>query len=169
MENTPIKTDAIIEISRFMICKNSRFALFSSDSDDSFNSLNKIKLGFFNRLSAQTQFSKMFSPGLIIQGLCVEIYKETQRRGIKYWCALMEKSLWTLLYRYGFKLQCVGDDVDFFGSVRPYLANTEDFNATKLVNAYLCNSNISEDPEEETLRFLRSNNNHTLSNYNLPF
>lgn len=59
-------------------------------------------------------------------GLYREIYQESKRRGINYWCCLMEKSLWTLLTMHGFTFQSIGDEIDFYGPVRPYLASVEE-------------------------------------------
>ena len=54
-------------------------------------------------------------------GLYREMYHESKRRGISYWYALMEKSLWLLLRIHGFRFDCIGDEIDVYGPVRPYL------------------------------------------------
>jgi len=56
-------------------------------------------------------------------GLYREMYQESKRRGIRFWYALMEKSLWTLLRIHGFVFRPVGPEVDFYGMVTPYLAD----------------------------------------------
>ena len=54
-------------------------------------------------------------------GLYREMYQESKRLGINYWYALMEKSLWLLLRIHGFQFDCIGEEVDVYGPVRPYL------------------------------------------------
>jgi N-acyl amino acid synthase of PEP-CTERM/exosortase system len=56
-------------------------------------------------------------------GLYRAMYQESKRRGIRYWYALMEKSLWMLLKIHGFVFKPVGPEVDFYGMVTPYLAD----------------------------------------------
>lgn len=62
----------------------------------------------------------------MVFGLYREVYQESKRRGIKYWYAVMEESLWTLLKIHGFVFHPIGDEVDFYGKVRPYLASVEE-------------------------------------------
>jgi len=54
-------------------------------------------------------------------GLYRELYRESKRIGVTHWYSLMEKSLWLLLRIHGFTFECVGDEVDVFGPVKPYL------------------------------------------------
>ena len=56
-------------------------------------------------------------------GLYREMYHESKRQGIRYWFALMEKKLWLLLKIHGFVFKPIGDEVDFYGKVRPYLSD----------------------------------------------
>ncbi|MGE5279210.1 MAG: PEP-CTERM/exosortase system-associated acyltransferase [Deltaproteobacteria bacterium] len=56
-------------------------------------------------------------------GLYREIYHESKRLGIRYWYALMEKSLRTLLKIHGFVFAPIGPEVEFYGMVTPYLAD----------------------------------------------
>lgn len=56
-------------------------------------------------------------------GLCGLVYEESMRRGITHWYALMERSLWWLLRLHGFTFRCIGQEIDFFGPVHPYLAD----------------------------------------------
>jgi len=37
----------------------------------------------------------------------------------------MEKGLWRLLYKQGLSFECIGDEVDYRGPVKPYLAVIE--------------------------------------------
>ncbi len=58
----------------------------------------------------------------IIFGLYREMYKESKKRGITHWFALMERSLWRLLNLHGFDFIEIGKEVDVYGPVKPYLA-----------------------------------------------
>lgn len=59
-------------------------------------------------------------------GLYRAMYRECKRRGIFYWFALMEKSLWKLLRIHGFIFQPIGQEIDFWGTVTPYIADIRD-------------------------------------------
>lgn len=54
-------------------------------------------------------------------GLYREMYQESKRKGITEWYSLMEKSLWLLLRLHGFHFNAIGDEIDVYGPVRPYL------------------------------------------------
>jgi N-acyl amino acid synthase of PEP-CTERM/exosortase system len=56
-------------------------------------------------------------------GLYREMYQESKRKGITNWYSLMEKSLWLLLRLHGFRFDAIGEEVDVYGPVRPYMAN----------------------------------------------
>ncbi len=56
-------------------------------------------------------------------GLYRELYHESKRLGIRYWYALMEKTLRTLLKIHGFVFNPIGPEVEFYGMVTPYLAD----------------------------------------------
>ncbi len=68
---------------------------------------------------AQNDFLRRAKP--MAFGLYRELYHESKRRGITYWYALMEKSLWLLLRIHGFRFDCIGEEVDVYGPVKPYL------------------------------------------------
>ncbi len=55
-------------------------------------------------------------------GLYREMYLESKRSGITHWYSLMEKSLWILLRLHGFQFVPVGEEVDVYGPVRPYIS-----------------------------------------------
>ncbi len=59
-------------------------------------------------------------------GLYREMYRECKARGITHWYTLMEKPLRLLLSLHGFKFNCVGDAVDFYGPVYPHLGKTSE-------------------------------------------
>jgi N-acyl amino acid synthase of PEP-CTERM/exosortase system len=48
------------------------------------------------------------------------------RLRITPWFAIMEKKLWRALNRFGFKFEQIGEEVDYYGPVLPYLANIQD-------------------------------------------
>jgi N-acyl amino acid synthase of PEP-CTERM/exosortase system len=59
-------------------------------------------------------------------GLYREMYQESKRRGITHWFALMEKPLCFLLRMHGFTFRPIGEEVDVYGKVIPYLAEVEE-------------------------------------------
>lgn len=71
---------------------------------------------------------RLFTGGIkpIALGLYRAMYIETKSRGLKYWYALMERSLHKLLGRYAFDFKPIGEKVDVYGMVMPYLANVEE-------------------------------------------
>ncbi|HNR11975.1 MAG TPA: PEP-CTERM/exosortase system-associated acyltransferase [Thermodesulfobacteriota bacterium] len=59
----------------------------------------------------------------IILGLLREAYQESKRLGIRYWYAAMEMALWRLLKKYDFEFIQIGEEVDYYGPVAPYLGD----------------------------------------------
>ena len=59
----------------------------------------------------------------IVLGLCRAMYDECLLKEITHTYALMERTLWHLLRRYGFQFQCLGHEVDVFGPVKPYVCD----------------------------------------------
>jgi len=59
-------------------------------------------------------------------GLYREMYQACKRQGVNYWFALMEKALWVLLRMHYFTFQPIGEEVNFYGSVKPYLCTIGD-------------------------------------------
>jgi N-acyl amino acid synthase of PEP-CTERM/exosortase system len=59
-------------------------------------------------------------------GIFKEMYQESKRKEIKHWYVLMEKTLHLLLKIHGFVFNPIGEEINFYGPVRPYLANLED-------------------------------------------
>ncbi len=53
-------------------------------------------------------------------GLYREMYQESKRQGITHWYSLMETGLWLLLKTHGFHFECIGEEVDVYGPVKPY-------------------------------------------------
>lgn len=61
----------------------------------------------------------------ILIGLCRLLYQESKRRRLTHWVLAMERSLFVLLKRMGFRYQPAGPEVDYYGPVRPYVASLE--------------------------------------------
>ncbi len=59
-------------------------------------------------------------------GIYREMYQESKQRKIAHWYAVMERSLYVLLRMHGFVFRPIGDEVDFYGPVKPYLGNIEE-------------------------------------------
>jgi N-acyl amino acid synthase of PEP-CTERM/exosortase system len=59
-------------------------------------------------------------------GLYRAMYQESKRKGIRYWFALMEKSLTKLLHIHGLVFHPIGPEVDFLGLVKPYIGDLRD-------------------------------------------
>lgn len=73
------------------------------------------------KASDDTQFMRRVKP--MAFGLYREMYQESKYRGIGHWYSLMEKSLWLLLRLHGFKFDQIGEEIDVYGPVHPYLGN----------------------------------------------
>ena len=59
-------------------------------------------------------------------GLYREMYHESKRSGITHWFALMEKPLSFLLRMHGFTFNPIGEEIDLYGMVAPYMAEVEE-------------------------------------------
>jgi len=113
-ESLPRKS--LAEISRLVISKDYRrrrgdALYYSPEFDD--------KLSLSSTDSLVTRIRPMAF------GIYREIYQESKRRGIIYWYALMEKTLWMLLRLHNFIFEPIGEEIDFYGPVRPYLGKIE--------------------------------------------
>lgn len=74
------------------------------------------------RLPIEDESSQCIARCITI-GLCALLFEESTQRGISRWYALMERPLWMLLRLYGFPFRCLGQAVDVFGPVHPYMAD----------------------------------------------
>lgn len=61
----------------------------------------------------------------ILIGLCRLLYQESKRRGLTHWLLAMERSLFVLLKRMGFRYQPAGPEIDYYGPVRPYVSSLD--------------------------------------------
>jgi N-acyl amino acid synthase of PEP-CTERM/exosortase system len=76
------------------------------------------------RTFAVAPFRKLGGSEILI-GICRSLYQESKRRGITHWMLAMERSLYVMLHRLGFKYTPAGPEVDYYGAVRPYLASID--------------------------------------------
>jgi N-acyl amino acid synthase of PEP-CTERM/exosortase system len=78
----------------------------------------------------QSTASSVFrqAPEIMI-GICSMLYQESKRRGVTHWMVAMERSLYLMLKRLGFRYCQAGPEVDYFGPVRPYVTSIEEFEA----------------------------------------
>ena len=101
------------EISRLVISKQLRRrrddGMYYEPQVDDRKVVDSIKNEFFRRAKPMAF------------GLYREMYHESKCRGISRWYALMEKSLWLLLRIHGFHFDCIGEQVDVYGPVNPYV------------------------------------------------
>ena len=61
----------------------------------------------------------------ILMGICRVLYQQSKRLGITHWVFAMERSLYVLLKRMGFKYMPAGPETDYYGPVRPYVVSIE--------------------------------------------
>lgn len=66
------------------------------------------------------------SPEILV-GLCRMLYQESKRHRITHWLLAMERSLYLMLKRMGFRFFPAGPDVDYYGPVRPYVTSIVEF------------------------------------------
>lgn len=58
----------------------------------------------------------------IMGGICKYFFHESKRLGVTHWLIAVEPALHALVTRMGWPFMPVGPEVDYFGPVRPYLA-----------------------------------------------
>ncbi|ABA57652.1 conserved hypothetical protein [Nitrosococcus oceani ATCC 19707] len=104
----------IAEVSRLMIAKNFRCrgkeVLYAHGMDDS---------SFEDRSHTRRQFPHP------ILGLLVALVQTSSEYGITHWYAIMEPALNRLLGRFGFDLEPIGPEVDYYGIRQPCLQNID--------------------------------------------
>ena len=110
-EKQKIPREKLAEISRLVISKDYRRRredgmYYTPEFDEK---VDAIKPSPFRRIRSMTF------------GIYREIYQESKRRGITHWYALMETALWMLLDMNGFRFKPIGPDIEFFGTVKPYI------------------------------------------------
>lgn len=68
---------------------------------------------------------RVSSPQILLS-MYRQMYIYSQRTGIRYWYAAMERSLARALTRMGFSFRQIGEEADYFGPVAPYLADLQE-------------------------------------------
>lgn len=58
----------------------------------------------------------------MVSGIFRLIYQESKRHGVTHWVVAMERSLQIMLKRMGIVFSPIGPEVDYYGPVRPYIA-----------------------------------------------
>ena len=58
----------------------------------------------------------------IVAGLFKCIYQESKRHDLTHWLVAMERGLYLMVRRLGFHFDPIGPEVDYYGPVRPYVA-----------------------------------------------
>jgi len=71
-------------------------------------------------------FDSFIQSKAIVRGLCQKMLQELSQTNVHYVFALMERSLRLLLCLYGIRFSCVGEEINFWGPVRPYLLHVKD-------------------------------------------
>ena len=73
-------------------------------------------------------------------GLCSCVFEESQRLNITHWYALMEKKLFLLLALYGFKFNCIGPEINYYGAVFPYVVSLSEIERSihNFISRYGC-------------------------------
>lgn len=75
------------------------------------------------RKRAGLMASSRISP--LVVNLCTQMYEECKARGIRYCLAMMTPSLHLLLKMHKYPFQKVGDELEYFGKVYPYMIDIE--------------------------------------------
>jgi hypothetical protein len=58
----------------------------------------------------------------MVSGIFRLLYQESKRHGVTHWVVAMERGLQVMLKRMGFPFVPIGPEVDYYGPVRPYVA-----------------------------------------------
>ena len=106
----------VAEISRLTISKSYR----RRKDDELYYSKDYVDPG----AKPETDGLKRIKP--MAFGIYREIYQECKRRNIAVWVAMMEKTLWLLLRMHNFAFRPVGEEIDVYGPVRPYVCEIGD-------------------------------------------
>lgn len=105
------------EISRLVICKRLR-----RRKDDGLYYGSRVE-DTNGQDAYENQYLRRAKP--MAFGLYREMFHESKRLGLTHWYMVMEKSLWKLLRIYGFTFSAIGEEVDVYGPVKPYIGKIE--------------------------------------------
>jgi N-acyl amino acid synthase of PEP-CTERM/exosortase system len=110
------------EVSRMAISKTYR----RRDGDSILGGPPRIDPRRLERAEIIPFFPPRDTPEILI-GLCRLMYHESKRRGITHWMMAMERGLYLMIRRLGFRFISAGPDVDYCGPVRPYVTSVQAF------------------------------------------
>ena len=101
----------ISEISRLCIAQEFRRRLADKDG----------LYGIESYLAEQQDERRKYP--VILLHLFKKMYIVSKQKGIRYWLASMEDSLFKVLSKYGVRFQIIGENyIEYYGRVRPYIA-----------------------------------------------
>jgi N-acyl amino acid synthase of PEP-CTERM/exosortase system len=110
------------EISRLAVSKRFR----RREGDSIFGGQPRIDPDRLERGKIVPFFPPRDTPEILI-GLSRLLYQETKRHGFTHWMLAMERALYLMLRRLGFRYIPAGPEVDYFGPVRPYVTSVQAF------------------------------------------
>jgi N-acyl amino acid synthase of PEP-CTERM/exosortase system len=127
------------EISRLVFRKDCRRQMFSQMREILDEQKKKT---FWN----QNPFGFLQHTKSVAVSLCRELYNESVNKGITHWVCLMEKHLAVLLRMYGFPFECMGDVVDYFGPVYPFVGKVTDMENVLFDQSHVLENILPEFP-----------------------
>lgn len=110
------------EISRLAVSK----AFRRREGDSVFGGPPRVDFGWPEGAEILSFVPPRNTPAILI-GLSRLLYQESKRNGITHWMLAMERGLYLMLRRLGFRYTPAGPDVDYFGPVRPYVTSIQAF------------------------------------------
>ena len=108
-EFTKLPLQNVAEISRLAFSKSLRIEIQRAANRDS-DGRDSITAFYFD----------------MVIGLYRVMYQESKRAGVTHWAAAMETSLVRLLQRLNVRFRPIGEEVDYYGPVRPFIASISD-------------------------------------------
>jgi len=124
--NCAIVRSKLVEISRLAISKT--FRKRTEDGLYGIESYLTVAEGGILPLSPTPEeaakHSRRRRPEIVL-GLYRQMFQESKRLGINFWYAAMEKKLERLLKKFQFAFDQIGEPVDYYGPVIPYLGKLD--------------------------------------------
>lgn len=75
----------------------------------------------------------------MVFGLYREMYQESKRRNFTTWISVMERTLCLLLRMHNIIFREIGEEFDYYGAVKPYIASLSEIESAFFKNAPLVN------------------------------
>lgn len=113
----------LVEISRLAVSKKYRKRV--DDGRTGMESYPIAKASEEERRELEMKEFRRKRPEIVL-GLYRMMYYESKLNNITHWFAAMEKKLWEVLSRYGILFTQIGEEVDYYGPVIPYLGQISD-------------------------------------------